>query len=42
MRLLVLKMQMSLDGFMGKPDGDVSFIFTSFDDAPIRRQPCPG
>ena len=32
MRRLVLKMQMSLDGFVGKPDGDVGFIFTSFDD----------
>src|SRR5258708_25399648 len=33
MRRLVLKMQMSLDGFVGKPDGDVSWIFNSFDDA---------
>jgi dihydrofolate reductase len=32
MRRLVLKMQLSLDGFVGKPDGDVSFIFKSFDD----------
>jgi dihydrofolate reductase len=32
MRKLILKMQMSLDGFVGKPDGDVGFIFTSFDD----------
>jgi dihydrofolate reductase len=36
MRRLVLKMQMSLDGFVGKPDGDVGFIFTSFDD-PLTR-----
>jgi hypothetical protein len=33
MRRLVLKKQMSLDGFVGKPDGDVGFIFTSLDDA---------
>jgi dihydrofolate reductase len=33
MRRLILKMQMSLDGFVGKADGDVGFIFTSFDDA---------
>jgi dihydrofolate reductase len=33
MRRLVLKMQMSLDGFVGRLDGDVGFIFTSFDDA---------
>jgi dihydrofolate reductase len=31
-RKLVLKMQMSLDGFVGKLDGDNGFIFTSFDD----------
>lgn len=34
-RKLILKMQMSLDGFVGKPDGDVRFIFTSFDPALI-------
>jgi dihydrofolate reductase len=34
-RRLVLKMQMSLDGFVGRLDGDVGFIFTSFDDALI-------
>ena len=31
-RKLVLKMQMSLDGFVGRLDGDNSFIFASFDD----------
>lgn len=33
MRKLVLKMQMSLDGFVARLDGDVGFIFTSLDDA---------
>jgi dihydrofolate reductase len=33
MRRLILKMQLSLDGFVGNADGDVAFIFTSFDDA---------
>jgi dihydrofolate reductase len=33
MRRLILKMQMSLDGYVGKADGDIGFIFTSFDDA---------
>jgi dihydrofolate reductase len=32
MRRLVLKMQMSLDGFVGTLDGDVGFIFKSFDE----------
>jgi dihydrofolate reductase len=32
MRRLVLKMQMSLDGFVGRLDGDVGFIFASFDE----------
>ncbi|MFO1249345.1 MAG: dihydrofolate reductase family protein [Alphaproteobacteria bacterium] len=30
---LVLKMQMSLDGFAARLDGDVGFIFTSMDEA---------
>jgi dihydrofolate reductase len=29
---LILKMQISLDGFVGNADGDVAFIFTSFDE----------
>jgi dihydrofolate reductase len=32
MRKLVLKMEVSLDGFVGTPDGDVEWIFGSFDD----------
>jgi hypothetical protein len=32
MRRLVLKMQMSLDGFVGRLDGDAGFIFASFDE----------
>jgi len=35
-RRLVLKQDMSLDGFVGKPDGDLDFIFTSFDDALVQ------
>lgn len=33
MRRLILKMHMSLDGFVGRLDGAVGVIFTSFDDA---------
>jgi dihydrofolate reductase len=33
MRKLVLQMQYALDGFVGKPDGDVVWAFPSFDDA---------
>jgi dihydrofolate reductase len=33
MRRLILKMHMSLDGFVGRQDGDNRFIFASFDDA---------
>jgi dihydrofolate reductase len=33
MRKLVLQMQYTLDGFVGKPDGDVVWAFPSFDDA---------
>jgi dihydrofolate reductase len=33
MRRLVLKMHMSLDGFVARLDGDNSFIFASLDDA---------
>jgi len=33
MRRLILKMQMSLDGYVGNADGQVAFIFKSFDDA---------
>jgi dihydrofolate reductase len=32
MRRLVLKMQMSLDGFVGRQDGDLGFIFARFDE----------
>jgi dihydrofolate reductase len=32
MRRLILKMQMSLDGYVGDADRGVGFIFTSFDD----------
>ena len=35
LRRLVLKMHMSLDGFVGRLDGDVGFIFASLDDALI-------
>jgi dihydrofolate reductase len=31
-RDLVLKIHMSVDGFVGKPDGDVDWVFTHFDD----------
>jgi dihydrofolate reductase len=33
MRELVLKMHLSLDGFVGAPDGDVAWIDAHFDDA---------
>ncbi|MEX1108578.1 MAG: dihydrofolate reductase family protein [Dongiaceae bacterium] len=33
MRKLILQMQMTLDGFVGKPDGDVMWAFPGFDDA---------
>ncbi len=33
MTKLVLKQHLSLDGFAGRLDGDVGFIFSSFDDA---------
>jgi hypothetical protein len=32
MRRLVLKMQMSLDGFVGRQDSDLGFIFARFDE----------
>jgi dihydrofolate reductase len=32
MRPLILKMDLSLDGFCGTPDGDVEWVFRSFDD----------
>jgi dihydrofolate reductase len=32
MRKLILQMQMTLDGFVGKPDGDVMWAFPGFDD----------
>jgi dihydrofolate reductase len=32
MRKVVLKMHMSVDGFVGTPDGDVGWIFGTFDD----------
>jgi dihydrofolate reductase len=32
MRKLVLKMEVSLDGFVGTPSGDVDWIFSSIDD----------
>jgi len=32
MRKLVLKMEVSVDGFVGRPDGDVEWIFPSLDD----------
>jgi dihydrofolate reductase len=32
MRPLILKMEISLDGFVGRPDGDVEWIFRTFDD----------
>lgn len=35
MRRLVLQMQMSVDGFVAAPDGDVAWIFDSFDDAAV-------
>jgi dihydrofolate reductase len=33
MRKLVLKMSMSIDGFVGGPDGELDWIFRSIDDA---------
>jgi dihydrofolate reductase len=33
MRKLVLKMSMSVDGFVGRPNGEIEWIFRSFDDA---------
>jgi hypothetical protein len=38
MRKLVLKMSMSVDGFVGAPNGGVKWIFRSFDDALIAWQ----
>jgi dihydrofolate reductase len=32
MRKVVLQMQISLDGFVGRPNGDVDWIFRSFDE----------
>ena len=32
MRPLILKMELSLDGYCGTPDGDVGWIFRTFDD----------
>ena len=32
MRRRILQMQMTLDGFVGKPDGDVMWAFPGFDD----------
>ena len=32
MRKLILKMAVSLDGFVGRPDGDLSWIFPYYDD----------
>lgn len=31
MRKLVLKMSMSIDGFVGGPNGEVAWIFDSYD-----------
>jgi dihydrofolate reductase len=33
MRKLVLKMSMSVDGFVGRPNGEIEWIFRSLDDA---------
>ncbi len=38
MTKLVLKQHLSLDGFAGRLDGDVGFIFSSFDDAPALKK----
>ena len=31
MRKLILRMNLSLDGFMGGPNGEIDWIFKSFD-----------
>jgi dihydrofolate reductase len=36
MRKVILKMSMSLDGFVGTPGGEVEWIFRSFDDELIK------